>query len=721
MPYTSTAAYVGVELDDIEPASGQPTDDNVDQSSLKTLLDSKNQRGIYTPVSDSLQGTKHRLSTQYLWRFIRFHTTTFFTEGFRELGAANSRHHAYQCCILLWPLLFVGGLLSILPVITSKKRYRDADACQPDSGFSVGYGTYNIWALSGFFQITLGFGRLSFSAAKALTVSWDIILGRGGQALMVWISYIVYSKALVRSMESSPVTYGTFEAVTLQSGSLVSLLKLTRDFATNRTLQARFAMVWMIISGIFVLSFQTLISAMAGYTANIDAYVQLPSGSMEPYSSFSTVRYIIHDAHRINGSLTKDFMVRTSRSDWGDTVHLGYGDADACELSWYPRETTNSTDNSTVPDWQDAADPWGLCDFYWHVSEYGFKYGFLGMNNVSSEFNNSGKLVHLDPPTLNISAIFWNEEWLDSMNETKWYYWPYGFNWRTPSGDYPFHNTSTSPIFSDGEYSYDLEELNLHGKCQQLDTSYKWGFSFLVLFIVILTFSVWCLGMYILWLDAWLNSRFDRAGRTMGLHRAVLDLATCINQDIDEDGRDTMSNKDLHDKIRKVLKGGQITYAMLDEKWLPISRGASLRLWWLDKKREWPAKREAKREALRRLWPKTTKLWRETNKKDFLKHWVPAHKYTLPLFLCSLGFLSAALAGTHAPLLTAVVTLVGSSTALFLDQAPKGKWIIFLFCAALAAALIPAGPFVYLDQHHYTVLWGINRDPYYAISWWYNH
>lgn len=349
-----------------------------------------------------------------------------------------------------------------------------------------------------------------------------------------------------------------------------------------------------------------------------------------------------------------------------------------------------------------------------HVSEYGFKYGFLGLNDVSSTFNNSGKIVHLDAPTLNISAIYWNEDWLADMNETKWYYWPYGFNWQTPSGDRPFHNTSTTPIFSDGEYSYDLENLNLNGRCQQLDTSYKWGFSFLVLFIVIMTFTVWCLGMYILWLDAWLNSRFDRAGRAMGLHRAVLDLASCMNQDVDEDGREMMSNGELHDKIRKGLNGGQITYEMLDEKWLPISRGAVFRQWWLDKKREWPGKKE----KMRHFWPDTMRRWQETNKKAFLKQWIPAHKYTLPLFLCSLGFLIAALAGTHAPLFTAMLTLAGSAAALFMDKAPKGKWVVFLFCAMLAALLIPAGPFVYLDRHNYALLWG-RQNAYRTLGWWY--
>ncbi|KAI1614701.1 hypothetical protein EDD36DRAFT_162615 [Exophiala viscosa] len=203
-------------------------------------------------------------------------------------------------------------------VVCSRRLYQPNNACQPDSAFRVGYGSYDIWTISGFFQITLAYGQLSFTAAKIITVCWDIIIGRCGQAVLVIVSYQVYTRALVRSMESSPVSYGTFEAVTLQNGSLTSLLKLSRDLLKHRTARARLTVVWLVISGSFVLSFQTLVSAMAGYTANIEPFVQVPSGNMVPYSDFQLVRYIVHDAHRLNDSLGPDFPVAAGNTNPSD-------------------------------------------------------------------------------------------------------------------------------------------------------------------------------------------------------------------------------------------------------------------------------------------------------------------------------------------------------------------------------------------------------------------
>ena len=88
------------------------------------------------------------------------------------------------------------------------------------------------------------------------------------------VAFAVYSKALVRSMESSPVYYGTFEAVTLQSGSLTANLKLARDLPKNHTMRAKIVIVWMVISATFVLAFPTLVSAMSGHSANILSFVE---------------------------------------------------------------------------------------------------------------------------------------------------------------------------------------------------------------------------------------------------------------------------------------------------------------------------------------------------------------------------------------------------------------------------------------------------------------
>lgn len=92
-------------------------------------------------------------------------------------------------------------------------------------------------------------------------------------------------------------------------------------------------------------------------------------------------------------------------------------------------------------------------------------------------------------------------------------------------------------------------ELDAAGTCQQTAT-YRWGFSFLLLFCVLVLFIVWILGTYFLWLDAYLHSRLDIVKRDMGLYRAALDITSVIQGDLDKDIDPLTPNSVLHKDIK---------------------------------------------------------------------------------------------------------------------------------------------------------------------------
>jgi len=87
--------------------------------------------------------------------------------------------------------LLVILLLGSTPALLQKAPYlsgthllsiggRTTEACLPDGSFDIAFmklsaARYNWWKSSGFFQITLGFGVLSFTQAKVLDVAWDIV------------------------------------------------------------------------------------------------------------------------------------------------------------------------------------------------------------------------------------------------------------------------------------------------------------------------------------------------------------------------------------------------------------------------------------------------------------------------------------------------------------------------------------------------------------------
>jgi hypothetical protein len=83
---------------------------------------------------------------------------------------------------LFWVMcIFVfSGLLSLLLLVAT---YNDGASwiwdtslvCHPDGTFSLHSKGYNYWAASGFFQITLPYGNLTFTQAKVIDVVWDVV------------------------------------------------------------------------------------------------------------------------------------------------------------------------------------------------------------------------------------------------------------------------------------------------------------------------------------------------------------------------------------------------------------------------------------------------------------------------------------------------------------------------------------------------------------------
>jgi hypothetical protein len=144
--------------------------------------------------------------------------------------------------------------------------------------------------------------------------------------------YRVFTKCLTRMMERSPVSFETFESVTLQNSSVLALVNLIKGYSTNSGARAKLSVSWMILALSYVLGFPTLMSAMTGYSgtywhsqrpygfpspqatncrpvlATSQPYIQTPDGNQVQWSSFRLVNYIIHDGWRVG--LTGDYIVK---------------------------------------------------------------------------------------------------------------------------------------------------------------------------------------------------------------------------------------------------------------------------------------------------------------------------------------------------------------------------------------------------------------------------
>ncbi|KAI0886904.1 uncharacterized protein GGS22DRAFT_118950 [Annulohypoxylon maeteangense] len=168
--------------------------------------------------------------------------------------------------------------------------------------------TYNTWATSGFFEINLGVGNLTFTQAKAIDISWDIVIGRGGQALLAFTSWRVFADYVTTSMEFAPITYAIFSTMYLQDEpSILSVSRIIRIFISGRGLKSKLAMAFMILNMLFLIGWPTVASAMTGYTTAVKAFVPDYEGNYIAYADFQPIAYIIHDGLRVN--LTNDYMV----------------------------------------------------------------------------------------------------------------------------------------------------------------------------------------------------------------------------------------------------------------------------------------------------------------------------------------------------------------------------------------------------------------------------
>lgn len=98
---------------------------------------------------------------------------------------------------------------------------------------------------------------------------------------------------------------------------------------------------------------------------------------------------------------------------------------------------------------------------------------------------------------------------------------------------YIFHNYDFTPDAYQGWYCYNnktIEDLPALAKCLP-ESFFVWGFSSLLVYIVISLQIVWFFGMYIVWLDANINSSLCRHGRNVRGHfRAATDLAEAARE-----------------------------------------------------------------------------------------------------------------------------------------------------------------------------------------------
>lgn len=144
------------------------------------------------------------------------------------------------------------------------------------------------------------------------------MVGRGGQALLAFLSWRVFANYIATKMTEAPVTFATFWVVFLhQEATLPATYRLIREFILHRRPGSVTATIFIIITTIYILVFPTFVNSMSGYETFKKPYVEAADGNMLLLEEFDLAAYIIHDGSRIN--LTDEYIVpynSISKANW---------------------------------------------------------------------------------------------------------------------------------------------------------------------------------------------------------------------------------------------------------------------------------------------------------------------------------------------------------------------------------------------------------------------
>ena len=93
--------------------------------------------------------------------------------------------------------------------------------------------------------------------------------------------------------------------------------------------------------------------------------------------------------------------------------------------------------------------------------------------------------------------------------------------------------------------------------CTQ-ESSYSWGFTTEIVFLICISNFIWFLGIYVLWMDGERSSEMVRKGRRLGRNRAVIDIAEVLTARL---GHDTAAYSE-DDLIKALQTAEPVKYSV---------------------------------------------------------------------------------------------------------------------------------------------------------------
>ncbi|RWA03094.1 hypothetical protein EKO27_g12011 [Xylaria grammica] len=235
---------------------------------------------------------------------------------FYHQAVADIRESPVNLGVWFLSALFLAAVEIVISTFGFAK-FKFENFCTVDGSFQLGLER-DIFAISDFFRVNIATGNLTFTQAKVVDTTWDLvrprpalfyaawwlssimleelifasqIVGRGGQATLSLITWKVFAKYAAMCMTIRPITFATYRVLFTDNGpSISSTASLLHDFIKFKGLASKLASTFLIYSILFALAFSTLAGSATGYTPLNEAFVQAYDGNLVPTSSFAQLQ-----------------------------------------------------------------------------------------------------------------------------------------------------------------------------------------------------------------------------------------------------------------------------------------------------------------------------------------------------------------------------------------------------------------------------------------------
>ncbi|KAL8932082.1 MAG: hypothetical protein Q9216_006969 [Gyalolechia sp. 2 TL-2023] len=392
--------------------------------------------------------------------------------------------------------------------------------------------TKNSSRLQSAFQINLrGGAQLNFAEAKLIDLFFDLLVGQGGRFLMAAISYIVFMDALLRSMEITPIPYKLYASLVFSSTSLIATWHSIRAVSTTKGWRAKTYLIWSALAMLYVLIFPTLIETATGYVSPSSAGFNVENGTMITADSNDLISCL-----NVTGGLLlgQDENITVAE---GPPAHI-FDPLESQSYSGLNKDRIpDSIDHTTLYYALLTAHP----DMIYNATN-STKSPYSECRAQQQNVYNSSECIYLDFDSNFTTKI--------TINTT----------------EYTLNNAYPSSLWN---HAYCYNELTLRPN-QLRDVPYcfaqsyfVWGFSSVLLYVILGLQIIWTLGMFCVWLDANIASELVRNGRTIRGHfRAAADLVEAMNKTLGHEYC-AYSEKELANGLDK--SGDRLRYNTISE------------------------------------------------------------------------------------------------------------------------------------------------------------